>query len=121
MRNLNELDRYRDRSPEVMLAYGNAGDHTCGAFTVPSPIDGAVIRIVASSDFDWDHVSASRANRCPNWIEMEHIKRLFFNKDETAMQLHVPPSDHINKHPNCLHLWRPQAQDIPRPPSWMVA
>ena len=51
---------------------------------------------------------------------MEHIKRLFFADDETAMELHVPPDKHINTHPNCLHLWRPQDQPIPLPPSIFV-
>ena len=51
---------------------------------------------------------------------MEHVKRLFFRPDETAMQLHVPPHEHINTHEHCLHLWRPQQEKIPRPPSYMV-
>jgi len=28
---------------------------------------------------------------------------------------------HLNLHKNCLHLWRPQNAEIPRPPAWMVA
>jgi hypothetical protein len=51
---------------------------------------------------------------------MEQVKRLFFRDDETAMQLHVPPSDYVNAHPYTLHLWRPLDQEIPRPPSVMV-
>ena len=52
---------------------------------------------------------------------MEHVKRAFFKDDETAMQLHVPPSDHVNHHPHCLHLWRPNdGRDIPRPPAIFV-
>lgn len=120
MRNLRLLDAYRDVSPSVIALYGDAGDETCGAFLVPSPIDGGAIRIVASSGEGWDHVSASRHNRCPNWPEMEHVKRLFFRDNETAMQLHVPPSEHINCHPYCLHMWRPHAVEIPKPPSIMV-
>jgi hypothetical protein len=42
---------------------------------------------------------------------MAFVKRLFFRDDETAMQLHVPASDHVNQHPYCLHLWRPQADE----------
>ena len=120
MRNLNLLDAYRDVSPSVIALFGSTGDHTCGTFLIPSPIDKANIRIVASCEGGWDHVSASRPNRCPNWTEMEYVKRMFFKEHETAMQLHVPPSDHVNCHPNCLHLWRPQFTDIPRPPSEMV-
>ncbi len=120
MRNLHLLDAYRETGPGVIKHWGWAGDETCGMFHVPSPIDGGDLRVVASSDEGWDHVSVSRPNRCPNWPEMEHIKRLFFRDDETAMQLHVPPSHHINIHPNCLHLWRPHKAEIPRPPGWMV-
>jgi hypothetical protein len=51
---------------------------------------------------------------------MEQIKRLFFHAHETAMQLHVPACDHVNHHPYCLHLWRPQDAEIPRPPAAFV-
>jgi hypothetical protein len=115
MRNLNTRNEYR-----LDATYGWIGDETCGAFRLPSPIDGQALVVVASSGEGWDHVSVSRGNRCPNWPEMEFIKRKFFKDDETAMQLHVPPNDHLNRHPYCLHLWRPQQGDIPRPPSWMV-
>lgn len=120
MRNLHLLDIYRDTGPEVRAFYGSTGDHETGVFNVPSPVDSAVLRVIATSGEGWDHVSVSRRNRCPNWPEMEHIKRLFFKDDETAMQLHVPPSDHISIHPYCLHLWRPLNAEIPRPPSIMV-
>lgn len=76
--------------------------------------------IMCSSDCGWEHVSVSRKNRCPNWAEMSFIKEMFFRDDETAMQLHVPRSDHVNDHPYCLHLWRPTSQEIPRPHGWMV-
>lgn len=120
MRNLRLLDIYRRTDREVRDFFGGVGDETCGMFQVPSPIDKAPLKIVASSDLGWDHVSVSRTNRCPNWPEMEHVKHLFFKDEETAMQLHVPPTDHINCHPNCLHLWRPQQAEIPRPPAIMV-
>lgn len=121
MRNLREIDSYRNCSPAVLRMYGNSGDETCGVFNVPFPRTGVVLNIIASSGLGWDHVSVSLPNRCPNWPEMEHVKRMFFLPDETAMQLHVPPSDHISYHPNCLHIWRPHNQEIPRPPADMVA
>ena len=120
MKNLGFLDRYRNTTPQVIRHYGNAGDETCGVFDIPSPIDSIFMHIVASSGEGWDHVSVSRRNRCPNWPEMEHVKRLFFRDDEVAMQLHVPPSEHVNNHPHCLHLWRPLDAGIPRPPSIFV-
>ena len=120
MRNLHELDAYRMRGRAVVEIYGWEGDEAVGAFTVPSPIDRAPLVIVASAGEGWDHVSVSRKNRCPNWQEMEHVAGLFFRDDETAMQLHVPASDHVNAHPYCLHWWRPLDQLIPRPPSVFV-
>ncbi len=96
------------------------GDETCGAFLVPSPIDGARLRVIASAGGGWDHVSVSRPKRCPNWPEMDHVKRLFFDDSEVVVQFHVPAADHVNLAEFCLHLWRPQDVDVPRPPSWMV-
>lgn len=91
-----------------------------GAFMVPYLKHGVTLRVIASFGCGWDHVSVSLPNRCPNWLEMEHVKRLFFRDDEAAMQLHVPPSEHINHHQHCLHIWRPHGVDIPMPPAWMV-
>jgi hypothetical protein len=82
---------------------------------------GHTMLVVASHGMGWDHVSVSLRNRCPKWHEMEYVKRLFFKEDETAMQLHVPPAQHINCHPHCLHLWRPQNAAIPLPDPIMVA
>lgn len=120
MRNLDLLNAYRRTGPEIYRMWGFVGDETCGAFEVPSCTDRAPLMVIASGGEGWDHVSVSRKNRCPNWPEMELVKRLFFRDAETAMQLHVPPSDHINNHPHCLRLWRPQDAEIPRPPSIMV-
>ena len=121
MRNLHLLDAHRITSPAFLeWARDRIGDETCGAFLLRSPVDGGTLRVVASSGEGWDHVSVSRAGRCPTWPEMEYIKRLFFRDDETVMQLHVPPADHVNMHPHCLHLWRPLTSEIPRPPAILV-
>ena len=116
MRNLHEhaVNQWRMRLPNMPL-----GDDTCGAFMVPNG-NGQNLRVIAASGMGWDHVSVSLQDRCPTWDEMELVKRLFFKPTETAMQLHVPPSEHVNVHPHCLHLWRPLRGEIPRPPSIMV-
>lgn len=121
MRDLHELDDLRDSGGQVTAIYGSAGDGGNGVFRIRSPIDGGIMTVVASNGAGWDHVSVSRTKRTPSWAEMAYVKHLFFKDDETAMQLHVPASDHINVHPNCLHLWRPQTHRIPRPPGNMVA
>lgn len=121
MRNLTELEAYRDKSHWVLALFGNAGDYENGVFRVPFPRTGVTLLAIATANGDgWDHVSVSLPGRCPNWLEMEHIKRMFFHDDETAMQLHVPPGDHISFAHNCLHLWRPVGMDIPRPPARLV-
>jgi len=117
MRDLTTLDRYR---VDTSATHGWSGDGTCGAFSVPSRIDCAPLLVVASSEGGWDHVSVSRANRCPNWPEMEQIKRAFFRPDEVAMQLHVAEVEHINDHPYTLHLWRKHDFEIPLPPAIFV-
>lgn len=115
-----EIDRFRMRSQSVIDLYGFVGDETCGVFEMASP-EGGRLKIIASSGGGWEHVSISRTDRTPTWKEMEFIKRLFFLDNETAMQLHVKPSEHINRHPNCLHLWRPNdGREIPLPPANMV-
>lgn len=124
MRNLHELriDRWRDRSEECRRFFGGVGDETCGTFVIPSPIDNAGMRIVASQGMGWDHVSVSRRNRCPNWTEMEYVKRLFFAPHEVCMQLHVAESEHLSMYDNCLHIWRPNdGRAIPLPPPITVA
>jgi hypothetical protein len=124
MRNLHSIniDARRDRSRRTTEFFGSIGDATCGAFNVPSPIDNVNMRVIASSELGWDHVSVSRGNRCPNWVEMEFVKRLFFEADEVAMELHVAVSEHLSLHPYCLHLWRPNdGREIPLPPAMMVA
>lgn len=119
MRNLRDLDKYRKDYSNI---YGSVGDASNGVFAFESPIDSrALLLVIAACDAGWDHVSVSVATRCPIWQEMEFIKRKFFKDSECAMQLHVPVEDHINAHPNCLHLWRPTSAEIPRPPGWMVA
>jgi hypothetical protein len=121
MRNLHDLDRHRVRRGKLIEHFGGyTGDGTCGAFLICSPVDGGLLRVIAANDGTWEHVSVSRRDRCPTWAEMEHIKRRFFHDDETAFELHVPPSEHINMHSHCLHMWRPCDGSIPMPPSILV-
>lgn len=122
MRNLLTLETYRDHFAELEH-YGQNGGATEGLFRIRFERDvGPPVRltVIASAGEGWEHVSVSTSTRTPTWAEMEHIKRMFFEDHETAMQLHVPPTDHISCHPFCLHLWRPTGAEIPRPPAIMV-
>jgi hypothetical protein len=92
-----------------------------GAWKVTTP-PGRSLLVIASWGLGWDHVSVSGKTKVPSWHDMEFVKRLFFRDYETAVQFHVPPSEHINCHPYCLHMWRPNdGRIIPRPPDFMVA
>lgn len=122
MRDLRELDEFR-----IVIPRFGPGGNMAGAFEIPSPATGAKLRVIVSVGSGvghememWDHASVSLPNRCPNWQEMELIKRKFFHDHECAMQLHVPVEDHIDNHPYCLHIWRPVKAEIPRPPGLMV-
>jgi hypothetical protein len=125
VRRLRELNLHRDKAWERRMADGRtAGDIGCqdiyGCFKMKGPA-GAELRVIASADEGWDHLSITTSlPRTPTWAEMEFVKRLFFAADEVAMQLHVPPRDHISRHDYCLHLWRPHAAPIPLPPAVFV-
>lgn len=101
---------------------GTYGTPSCAPFGLfELEREGVALRCIVSSAGGWDHVSVSHPSRCPTWEEMHWIKGLFFKPEETAMQLHPPEADYRSLHPYCLHIWRPQRQQIPLPPGIMVA
>lgn len=96
-----------------------------GAFRIPSPRDNRDLAVIASSGdkelgVAWEHVSVSLPNRCPTWPEMDFVKRLFWDDEESVIQLHPPRSRWINNHDYCLHMWRPLEFEIPLPPDIAV-
>ena len=92
-----------------------------GAFVVgPAPRRTQTLRVLASDGGGWEHVSVSLPNRVPSWEEMCFVRNLFWDPDDTVMQLHPPHSSYVNNHPFCLHLWRPIGQTIPVPPVGFV-
>lgn len=93
--------------------FGNAG-----MFEIPYA--SYTFRVVISDGLGWDHVSVSLPNRCPNWPEMCYFKSIFFEPHECVIQYHPAESEYVNRHPNCLHLWRPQKKNLPIPDKGMV-
>ena len=101
-----------------------------GVFNLLCPKTSMKLRIVATDgnykaaglgpEYAWEHVSVSLPGRCPNWLEMDFVKDVFWAEHEVVMQLHVAKADHINQHPYCLHLWRPLHAQIPLPPKGAV-
>ena len=120
MRDLLLLDKWRLKTQEVLDRWGSYGGSLNGCFMIPVIPTADVLRVIASVGDGWDHVSVSLEHRCPTWDEMSKVKRMFFNPWETAVQFHVPEEEHINIHPNVLHLWRPHNQVIHLPPRNMV-
>ena len=116
MKNLCDLDKYRYVVGDIHR-YNGYGGSKQGVFIIPND---PPLRVIADSGQGWDHVSVSTETRCPTWEEMDRIKRIFFKDHETAVQYHVPASDHINIHDYCLHLWRPTFKRFPMPPKIRV-
>lgn len=76
--------------------------------------DGAIIVTVADHPGDgnpwapgpqeWVHASMSRRDRVPSYDDLCALHRAVFG-DGWAYQVFAPPTDHVNIHPNTLHLW----------------
>lgn len=117
-----------DETLEQFRLAGKRGERL-GAFKLFCPATGRALHVIASDGSDWaacglagepwEHVSvtlADRSDRCPSWPEMEWVRRRFFADDECVLQLHPPLTVYVNKHPGCLHLWRPTLSTVPMPP-----
>ena len=76
-----------------------------GAFSIP--FESFTLNVIASDGMDWEHVSVSLPNRTPNWREMCFIKDLFWDEEDVVIQYHPKKSEYVNRHDNCLHLWKP--------------
>lgn len=115
-----QVEKFRVRQGPIA---SNTGDDF-GGFLLPGPC-GRTLTVIASSGdeesgIDWEHVSVSTPKATPNWSEMCWVKELFFDSEQTVMQLHPPKSRWINNHAYCLHLWRPLKEKIPLPPDITV-
>ena len=78
--------------------------------------------VVWSFGGGWDHVSVCpfKQKYIPTWEDMCQLKDIFFGEDEWVCEFHPAKSEYVNNMPNCLHLWRPQNEALPIPPSWMT-
>lgn len=86
------------------------------------PESGYAASVVWSNGGGWDHVSVSPFDHkiTPSWEDMCRLKDMFFRDDEVVIQFHPAKSEYVNMLGNCLHLWRPQTETLPTPPSIMV-
>lgn len=81
------------------------GLENAAAFKIP--YKGCDLRVIASLDEGWEHVSVSLPNRNPNWDEMCHVKDLFWGDDEECIQFHPRKNEYVNLTEYCLHIWKP--------------
>lgn len=88
---------------------------------------GKQLLVQASDGAGWEHVSVSVLNskKTPSWDDMCFVKGLFWAPEECVIQYHPPESNYVNGQgelgsANCLHLWRPIAEEIPQPPPLLV-
>lgn len=118
-------ENFRNRTHPTLKSDNTYGNN--GLFIIPHErVQNYEYRIIASDGFGWEHVSLTvaernkKAKRSPTWGEMCYIKAKFWGKDDTVLQYHPQESEYINRHPFCLHLWRPTNQEIPLPPKEFV-
>jgi hypothetical protein len=109
---LVKAERWRIKS-------GNfASDQTCGFnghFLVP--LDGELWQVIISDGMGWRHLSITNAQKkmLPPYNVMCRVKACFFGDDAWVVQFHVPPEEHIDDHPYCLHLWQYLDGEMPHP------
>lgn len=101
--NNKEIEKYRTVHPLYGL---NMGEGNNGFFVIP--FECFELCVISSDEIGYDHVSVSLKHRTPNWKEMCFIKDLFFEGEETVLQIHPPKSKYVNISKTCLHLWRKQ-------------
>ena len=108
---------------------GILGEGNNGIFSVPSVEPGWDLIIICSDGTedlaegeqrDWEHVSISTRQltktRMPTWKEMQFVKTLCWDDDDTVVQFHPKKSQYINVHPYVLHMWRWKKGEFPMPP-----
>jgi hypothetical protein len=110
-------EKYRVRSGRLATAREVHGNN--GAFKVTLRHEQKLF-VIASDMMGWEHVSASREDRCPTWDEMCQVKDMFWGDDDCVIQFHPPKSEYVNMHPNCLHLWRSTDGDMKIPDAILV-
>lgn len=78
--------------------------------------------VIWSDGAGWEHVSVCPyAKRIiPSWDDMCQLKDVFFNDDESVIQIHPPKEQYVSNMDNCLHLWKCSYKEMVLPPSCLV-
>jgi hypothetical protein len=59
----------------------------------------------------WLHVSLSRAESDPSYLDMTQVKALFVGAGRKAIMVLPERENHYNFHAHCLHMWTPLEGD----------
>lgn len=113
-----KVEHYRVTNDRRFPSSTSSGNN--GAFIIPSPSATEPLFVICSDGLGWEHVSISHVKRCPTWGEMDYIKRLFWEDEETVIQIHAPRSRWVNNDPHCLHLWRSTTEALTLPDTLLV-
>lgn len=54
---------------------------------------------------NWAHLSVAGRVGLPSYRTICEMKEIFIGRDKKAISILAPESEHVNVHPNCLHLW----------------
>lgn len=60
---------------------------------------------LADDDTDWIHASWAGPGRVPSYEEMILLHRAVWGDTGYSYQVQAPVAQHINIHPNALHIW----------------
>ena len=112
------------RKADASIWSSAPGEHHGVFYLSRGRINFVAIASDGSDEIPWEHVSVRaidyKGERCPTWDEMCWLKSLFWDEEECVIQYHPPRAEYVNNHPFVLHLWKPTAAGIPRPPTICV-
>lgn len=86
-------------------------------------IDNSDLKVIMSVEFypyshtgkpkgpRWIHLSCSREGRVPSYQDLTTMKKLFLGDDLAGIMVLPKQEEHVNIHPNCLHLFCPYGFD----------
>lgn len=93
-----------EKIKKIVPFYRHISGHTYGTEMTLAGQKGSVIFGIEEK---WEHVSFSPySQKNPTWNAMCELKDIFFDDEETVVQMHPPKSQYVNLKGNCLHLWR---------------
>lgn len=75
--------------------------------------DGTCSIIISAADWhlpggpltDWIHASRTGPGRPPTWAELQELHVAVWGGTGYSYQVHPPADQHVNIHPDALHLW----------------